>query len=339
MAIERITLNTTGTYPATFSSGTFKDTELRQVAPTTNYGTLVDPGLGFNSSENQRRNIIYEFPVSAAVQSASAIASVTLRVNIAAVASGSPFGPFDLHELLASFAEDQATWNDRATGTAWANPGATGGADIGSVLVSFDVTVNSGWLAITGSGLTSAFNAAKGSGVFRLLLKGGATEYNLSSGQGIKVAAVRTKEDTDGLRPVLEVDYTAAPVPPTATLNGTLDTITGAIVAGAAAITADLNGTLDSITGAVTVGGVTGRLTSALPLRDAARVVLANRSDVAVHVMAKPGLASVQLLAAQSITSGIWTGTGPFTPGQRYNVVYEVGGEPIGNEIITATVP
>lgn len=127
--------------------------------------------------------------------------------------------------------------------------------------------------------------------------------------------------------------------PPTATLSGSLDTITGAIVAGPAAITADLNGALDSISGNLAVGGSTGRLTSQLPLRDAARVMLANRSDVAVHVLAKPGLGSVLLLSAQSITSGIWTAAGPFTPGQRYNVLYEVGGEPIGCEIITATAP
>jgi hypothetical protein len=129
------------------------------------------------------------------------------------------------------------------------------------------------------------------------------------------------------------------PEPATATLNGALDTVTGSITAGAAAITSALAGTLDTITGNLGVGGVTGRLTSVLPLRDAARVMLANRSDVAVHVLGKPGLASVIALGAQSIASGIWSGTGPFTPGTRYNVMYEVGGEPIGCEIITATVP
>lgn len=126
---------------------------------------------------------------------------------------------------------------------------------------------------------------------------------------------------------------------PVATLAGALDTITGAVVAGAAAIIADFNGALDGITGAVLAGGTTGRLTSALPLRDAARVALANRSDVAVHVLGKPGLASVMALNAQSIASGIWTAAGPFTIGQRYNVMYEVGGEPIGCEIITAAAP
>lgn len=124
----------------------------------------------------------------------------------------------------------------------------------------------------------------------------------------------------------------------TATLSGSLDTITGSVTAGAAAITATLNGALDTITGNAAAGGFTGRLTSQLPLRDAARAVLANRSDVAVHVLGKPGLASMMLLGSQSIVSGIWTAPGPFTPGTRYNVLYEVAGEPIGCEIITATV-
>lgn len=128
-------------------------------------------------------------------------------------------------------------------------------------------------------------------------------------------------------------------VVPTATLSGSLDTIIGNLVAGASAITADLNSPLDTITGNLAVGGATGRLTSVLPLRDAARVVLANRSDVCVSVQAKPGLAPVALFGAQSITSGIWSAAGPFAPGARYNVLYEVGGEPIGCEIITATAP
>lgn len=135
------------------------------------------------------------------------------------------------------------------------------------------------------------------------------------------------------------VSVVAAAAPPTATLSGSLDTITGNLTVGAGAISATLNGTLDSITGNTSVGGSTGRLTSQLPLRDAARLVLANRSDVCVSVQAKPGLAPVALFAAQSITSGIWTAAGPFTPGSRYNVLYEVGGEPIGCEIITATAP
>lgn len=136
----------------------------------------------------------------------------------------------------------------------------------------------------------------------------------------------------------LTLPYTRAAAP-TATLSGSLDTITGNLVAGAAAITADLNGALNSITGNLAAGGSTGRLTSQLPLRDAARITLANRSDLAVAVLAKPGLGAVSVLGAQSISSGIWTNAGPYTPGTRYNVLYEVAGEPIGCEIITATPP
>lgn len=123
----------------------------------------------------------------------------------------------------------------------------------------------------------------------------------------------------------------------TATLAGTLDTITGAITAGAADVSATLAGTLDSITGNLAAGGNTGRLTSTLPLRDAARLVLANRNDLVVHVLGKPGLGSVILLNPQSTNSGgLWTAPGPFIPGNRYNVMYELAGEPIGCEIITA---
>lgn len=103
--------------------------------------------------------------------------------------------------------------------------------------------------------------------------------------------------------------------------------------------TATLNGALDSITGNLSATAVQGRLTSALPLRDAARVVLANRSDVAVHVQAIATLTSIALLSAQSITSGIWTAVGPFVPGTTYAVTYGVGGTRIGCEIITATAP
>jgi hypothetical protein len=101
--------------------------------------------------------------------------------------------------------------------------------------------------------------------------------------------------------------------------------------------TATLNGALDSITGNLAATAVQGRLTSALPLRDAARVVLANRSDVAVHVQGIADLASIALLSSQSIAAGIWTAVGPFVPGVTYAVTYGVGGTRIGCEIIVAT--
>jgi len=126
--------------------------------------------------------------------------------------------------------------------------------------------------------------------------------------------------------------------PVTATLNGALSSITGNVSSVPLTPTATLAGALNSITGPVSTGAVQGRLTSALPLRDAARVVLANRSDVVVHVMTLADLVSVALLSGQSITSGIWTASGAFAPGTSYAVMYSVGGTRIGCEIITATV-
>lgn len=225
MPIERISLNTTGTYPGT-SGGALKDTVIQQGSPTTSYGTDTGANAGYGAAENQRRNMLFEFPLSAAVMAASAINSVTLRLNVSATAGGTPFGPFDFHELLVTFTENQVTWNERATGTNWATAGATGGADIGSVLATLDWTNASGWMAWTASGLATAINASKAGGVFRLLVKGSATEYNAGS-QPIKVGAVHTRESTDGLRPVLEIDYTGA-------ADTTAPTITTGILTGAA---------------------------------------------------------------------------------------------------------
>lgn len=120
------------------------------------------------------------------------------------------------------------------------------------------------------------------------------------------------------------------------TLDGALNTVTGEIASVPLTPTSTLTGALNGITGAVSAGAVQGILMSALPLRDAARQVLANRSDVAVHVQTLATLATVQLFAGQSIVSGIWTGAGPFLPGQPYAVTYGVGGTRIGCEIITA---
>lgn len=224
-----------------------------------------------------------------------------LRRNGSSVATAGASGLHDqvLDYYLQRFDADSVrAWVRRSNGDYW-----TGSAWQASEHILFDYTDGS---PLSGPG-------SQGFG-YRLAAHTGSTRQRVEAW------------DIDGTAPGVD-----------ATLNGALDTITGAVTVGAGAITAELAGALDTITGTVSAGGSTGRLTSALPLRDAARVMLANRTDVAVHVMAKPGLASVIVLSAQAIVSGIWTAAGPFTPGTRYNVLYEVGDEPIGSEIITAT--
>lgn len=223
MTVARISLNTTGTYPGTHG-GALKDSRLIQHLPTYAVGSDADVHFGYFGTTNQRVNAIFEFPLPAAVQSASAINSVTLRMYVSSVSGAPDFGPFDVHEVLLNFAEDQACWNERTTGVSWGTAGATGGADIGSVLGTFDCTVSSGWMSWSASGIATALNAAKASGVFRLLIKGGPSVYDLGT-QPNNVVLLLSKETADGTRPVLEIDYTAGVSAPV--FSGTIPTLTG----------------------------------------------------------------------------------------------------------------
>ena len=330
MPTDIISNNTTGTL------GGVKDTYGYLASPNTNFGSSTTFQVQNNATD--RGFIWIEWPLPSGRTDAT-VSAVRLKLKINATSTdwvGN--GQFiDLVELLRAFGELTATYNKWDGTNNWATAGGTGTGDIGTTtLASLQPDTAGGTVyTLTGANLTALVQAAYTAGqtVLRMALR----PRNLAPSSG-SYAVFESSNSTDGNRPALEVDYTATP-PITATLNGALDTITGNLVVGPGAITATLSGSLDSITGNVTVGGTTGRLTSQLPLRDAARVVLANRSDVAVHVLGKPGLNSVVLLGSQSIASGIWTAAGPFTPGTRYNVVYEVGGEPIGCEIITATAP
>lgn len=224
MAIARISLNTTGTYPGTHG-GAVQDTQLIENQPDYVGGASNDLNLGASAVGANRMNSAFDFPLPADVMSASAINSVTLRLNIFATNSSTPFGLFDAHEIVQAWVEGQASWNNRQTATAWGTAGATGAGDIGAVLGQFVCTAQSGWLAWGSAAMATALNASKASGRFSLLLKRDATNYDNTGTIPVQAVAFNSSNTTDGTRPVLEIDYTPVVLAPT--FSGPIPAVTG----------------------------------------------------------------------------------------------------------------
>jgi subtilisin-like proprotein convertase family protein len=98
------------------------DASLRSDNPATNYGSAVD--LLVDDSPDY--HTVIKFPNifgggSNQIPLGSAITSATLTVEV--YDSGTDI---DVYQLTESWIEDQVTWNNRLTGTAWSNAGADG---------------------------------------------------------------------------------------------------------------------------------------------------------------------------------------------------------------------
>jgi len=114
-----------GIAPTPAYAGT-RDTYIRAASATTNFGSATNlqvdgdepAGIGTDM------NILLSWdtssiPVGAIIEAAEMVLTVT---NASA-------GAYTCYALTRSWIEGQATWNLAATGTAWASPGAAGGAD------------------------------------------------------------------------------------------------------------------------------------------------------------------------------------------------------------------
>ncbi len=109
------------------------DTYISQNAPASNFGGNVDlqaDGDDPSSTGNDLATLIRwdlsAIPAEATVQSASITVSV---IN--------PSGEqYQFYQLLRAWDEAQANWNQAANGNNWESPGATGGSDRGSSLLT-----------------------------------------------------------------------------------------------------------------------------------------------------------------------------------------------------------
>src|SRR5215210_6316107 len=131
------------------------DAGLSELAPTTNNGTATtlkvdgdDPDPGGGDLYAALRWDLSSIPAGAAVSSA------TITLNIS---NPSP-QTYGVYELKKAWNEGQLSWNQAATGTPWATPGAKGATDRGAQIASvtpttvapytftIPVSVAQGWL-------------------------------------------------------------------------------------------------------------------------------------------------------------------------------------------------
>ncbi|MGC4095316.1 MAG: DNRLRE domain-containing protein [Polyangiaceae bacterium] len=150
-----------GVAPTTAYAGTI-DTSLKQVAPTTNYGTQTtlyvdgDDGSGVDLAALMQWTLS-GIPAGSVVQSAS----VTVRITNATA------NTYNLYGVVRPWSETQATWQNATTSTTWATAGAMAATDRSATSVgtitgstgSSTVTLNAAGISLVQSWVDGGTNA------------------------------------------------------------------------------------------------------------------------------------------------------------------------------------
>lgn len=191
------------------------DTFVRADSPSSTAGAAAAELLVGQLNNTQAMHALLSFDLSSIPVDAT-INSVTL-VMVQSSEDGSSANTtitLELHALTQTFVENQATWNNAATGTAWTTAGGTFDS---TVLSTVDVRarpsqtpvitlpVNQTW-ASSANFVTAVQGAADGSNSIAFLFKD-ANETNT----GRELIKFFSKEGTTA--PQLTIDYTVAAIP------------------------------------------------------------------------------------------------------------------------------
>jgi hypothetical protein len=109
-------------YESESDGTTINDTYLRQSSPTTNYGNSTTLRIG-NTSTTEFRTLINDSNISS-IASDQTIISADLQVYVTS-ASNTVNITIKIYRITAGWIEDQATWTNRLTGTAWSTAGGS----------------------------------------------------------------------------------------------------------------------------------------------------------------------------------------------------------------------
>ncbi len=200
-----------GALPSSGYSGN-DDTTLSQANPTSNYGTDVllidgdDPGGSGNDKSPLLRWEIDAIPPGSIVQEAS------ISLNVFNVSPNT----YQMYAIERDWLEDQATWQEYRSGSAWQTAGASGTLDRGSSAIAEMTTNSTGEHVIS---LNSAGLALVQSWINSPASNNGVIITNSSNTDGLDIYSSETA--TVSSRPKLSVRYlpgpTLTPPPPTAT--------------------------------------------------------------------------------------------------------------------------
>ena len=190
-----------GLAPSPDYAGT-RDTYIREASPSVNYGSAVSLQVDGDDGGGDMNILVAwdlsEVPTSATVQSAS-IHFNTLN----------PGGPYECYGLRAPWIEDEVTWLQAASGSAWSGPGASGVADRDPVPIC---TFNAGSTGPLEIPLTADALALVQSWVDGAMANHGLLLANSATANGADFDA---RESSAAMqRPRLEITYSVAVVPP-----------------------------------------------------------------------------------------------------------------------------
>jgi hypothetical protein len=189
-------------------SGT-TDTDMSSAAPTSNRGSAGNVLIGSSGSMGLMRFAIF-VSEGGPVPDGATITNATLY----AFQISGPDAVLQAQRLLRGWSETQATWNVAATGVPWQIAGAQGTTDI---VVTPDgqaaSSVSTGWFGIDVTASVQAF-------------AGGAPNYGwkiswVSGGTATKEWVSHDNVDSMGIRPELDVTYTAPAACASGPFNGT----------------------------------------------------------------------------------------------------------------------
>lgn len=222
MTIATFGLNTTDTVQQ------WEDVYLSQALPNS-----VSPGgntrLYISNPSGNQKKIVFRAPgIKTFFDGVGAVTinSATVKYRRWNNVTG-PSRNVELRKLLVVFNETQASWNNRLTGTPWGTAGATGAGDVDPTVLATGLMPATGYqyFSITGAGLTAAVAGLVDGSISSDLGWTISLENPTTSGSGD--FDLYSSNDTNGLRPYLEIDYTTIAYPTVSTTDVTVNNLSG----------------------------------------------------------------------------------------------------------------
>lgn len=265
MTVATITEGTSGS--GTLFTGVL-DTRIREVAPTINYSASVALEVAAYSNADHTRSLI-AFPGLSNITGPVTVASASLFVFCSDATNA--LNQIGLHRVKVANTMSQVTWNEKATGSAWASAGAYNATDVDTTAVSTCAAITIGtWVEFTGAGLAALVEG---------WINGTIPNYGVMMRRTTDANDLTTNEfassesGTTAQRPYLVVTYTAGGggggLPVVTAANATCNAADGAmelVVLMDKTAATDVTGVINTADGTA-VGGVNFALKASIPFR------------------------------------------------------------------------
>lgn len=186
-----------GVAPTTSYAGT-RDAHLSELAPTTNYGSANPLIVDGDAGSGKDMYVLLRWDVGA-VPPGSTVQSARIKLHVTNASTQT----YELYRLSRAWTETGATWNQAATGTNWAVPGAKGSTDRGSTV--------RGTVTATATGLVTITLNSSGVSMVQSWVDSPSGNYGLiladpANADSLQFAS--REASTASQRPRLEITYT-----------------------------------------------------------------------------------------------------------------------------------